>query len=403
MSQRIPRSLTVVPGEEILMQRERVWYYGGDPSFNKVALGHLIITDKKILFFEQKTVALSQLLSDVSTETLGLAFTVPLDMLKSAKIETRVRSRGSRPVWRDASVYRKIVSGRRPVNKPAGMLDRKERYFVLIISVNRGKNMVDNLVFEVANPLDWIMVLKKQRETIKEEVAKSVTAYDAERIGTGVKVLDGLLNGGIPSGYGVLLTSPSCDERDILIQRFLKRVAEDGGVAIYACVDPAKTLSLAKMYPSNIHVLACNPRTEVLPKDMPNLHSISGLENLSDINIGLLKVLDSLTDKDVPKPERAVCMDMISEVLLQHKILNTRRWLLDILPRVKFKEYTILATLNPYMHSPEETQAVVDIFDGEISLYQEEGTNLKYIQVKKMFNLDYSSKAVPLDRRAMQT
>jgi len=43
-----------------------------------------------------------------------------------------------------------------------------------------------------------------------------------KRIATGYKDLDKLLLGGIPENYPVILTSPFCDERDLLIKRFLE-------------------------------------------------------------------------------------------------------------------------------------------------------------------------------------
>lgn len=42
------------------------------------------------------------------------------------------------------------------------------------------------------------------------------------RVSTGYKDLDSLLLGGIPENYAIILTSPSCDEKDLLIKRFLE-------------------------------------------------------------------------------------------------------------------------------------------------------------------------------------
>ncbi|NIV44879.1 hypothetical protein GWN49_08420, partial [Candidatus Bathyarchaeota archaeon] len=50
------------------------------------------------------------------------------------------------------------------------------------------------------------------------------------RITTGYKDLDNLLFGGIPENYAVILTSPSCDERDLLIKSFLEAGAKEGQI-----------------------------------------------------------------------------------------------------------------------------------------------------------------------------
>jgi len=397
-------SLAVVPNDRILMQQEATWYYGGYAPFNRVALGHLIVTERRLLFFEQKPVALSQFFSDTSIETFSLAFTLPLDTLRSAQVEMRIRGKGGRPNWRDAELYRKIMRGQQQVNQPAGFLGRKNEYQVLIISVNNEGGGVDSLVFEVESPVEWMRVLSREEEeeplAASEEGPKeeSVAVETVEgRVKIGVAMLDELLNGGIPEGYSVVLASPSCDEKDDLLQQFLGKAVDDGKIAIYVCVDPLKVQPTSEAHPKNLHVLACSSRTEVLPQGALNVRSIKGLENLSDLNIGLMDIIDRVVGVDNGEGG-VICIDVLSEILLQHKILNTRRWLMDILPRLRYKGYTVLATFNLYMHSSEETQAVVDVFDGEISLYDKEGSDVKWIQVKKMFNIEYSRKAIPFDR-----
>jgi len=61
-------------------------------------------------------------------------------------------------------------------------------------------------------------------EPIKIEVSEVVLPH---RIATGYEDLDNLLFGGIPDRYAVILTSSSCDERDLLIKRFLESGAKD--------------------------------------------------------------------------------------------------------------------------------------------------------------------------------
>ncbi|MFB0502932.1 MAG: FIST N-terminal domain-containing protein, partial [Candidatus Bathyarchaeia archaeon] len=57
----------------------------------------------------------------------------------------------------------------------------------------------------------------KRAEPVTIEVSKVLEG----RISTGYEDLDSLLFGGIPENYAVVLTSHSCDERNLLIERFL--------------------------------------------------------------------------------------------------------------------------------------------------------------------------------------
>ena len=397
MSKVSPSNLVVVPNDEILIQQERIWYFGGFKDYDKVAFGHLILTKEKILFFEQKPISLGKLVSDTAIETLGLVFTISIKNIKSTSIEKRVRGLSSTPRWNDVEVYQKIVSGKKLVNESARILHRKEEYSVLIFSVIDENDNQSTLVFEVSTPMNWIMNLKKNNNS-----ENKIQSFDNKKIPTGVRDLDSLLLGGLHTGYSVLLTSPSCDEYDSIIQLFLKTILQNDGTAVYVCVDPSKIISIAEQNPSKLFILACNPRPDILPEDLPNLNRVKGLENLSDINIGLIQLLEKILSDNNKKINKVIILDIVSEVLLQHKLLNTRRWLIDILPRLKHKKYTILSTFNPHMYSSESTQTIIDVFDGHIDIFEQEKASTKFIQIKKMFNLDYSTNIIPINRKSMQ-
>jgi hypothetical protein len=61
------------------------------------------------------------------------------------------------------------------------------------------------------------------------------------------------------------------------------------------------------------------------------------------------------------------------------------------MPELRSKEFTTLATMNPQLHPPQELQAILDLFEGEINLYEKEtekGVG-KYLKIKKMSNQKY--------------
>jgi hypothetical protein len=116
---------------------------------------------------------------------------------------------------------------------------------------------------------------------------------------------------------------------------------------------------------------------------------LKGVENLTDINIALTSAFRKL-DTSLRSPRRA-CIEIISDILLQHHAVPIRRWLTALIPELKSRGFTTLAVMNPYMHPSEEVQAIQDIFDGEISIYEKEtqrGPN-KLLRIKKMLNQRY--------------
>lgn len=142
-------SLTFIPGEKNIKEEDRVWYYGGSSMFEKMVMGHLILTDKQLLFYERRPV------NSNSIETVGLAFNLPLAYMVGAKVEERTRSKNTRPLWKSLKQYERILSGRRTLNKSPGIFDSKETYYVLMLtfSIQQAK---ENPVFEVNDPIGWI-------------------------------------------------------------------------------------------------------------------------------------------------------------------------------------------------------------------------------------------------------
>jgi hypothetical protein len=77
-------------------------------------------------------------------------------------------------------------------------------------------------------------------------------AYEAlpGRITTGYAELDRLMLGGIPEKYAAVLASPSCDERQLLIRRFLEAGAKAGETTLYVTCEAGSTKDLVQQFPS---------------------------------------------------------------------------------------------------------------------------------------------------------
>jgi tetratricopeptide (TPR) repeat protein/KaiC/GvpD/RAD55 family RecA-like ATPase len=219
---------------------------------------------------------------------------------------------------------------------------------------------------------------------------------------TGYRDLDDLLFGGIPRNYAVILTSPSCDERDLLIERFLEAGAKEGHVTFHVIARASGAKSLAERFQSNFYLFICNPQADKIMKSLPNVFKLKGVENLTDINIALSSALRRL-NKSVKGPRRA-CIEIVSDVLLQHHAVQTRRWLNALIPELKSKGFTTLAVINPQMHPPEEVQAVLDLFEGEFNIYEKKTKKglEKFLKIKRMYNRKYSKSELLLREEKLQ-
>jgi TolB-like protein len=228
-----------------------------------------------------------------------------------------------------------------------------------------------------------------------KEVSKS---KPVEFVPTGYADLDKLLYGGIASNSAVVLTSPSCSERDQLIKSFLETGAKTSEVAFYLTTNPGPMKTLAEEYQSNFHLFVCNPQADAIVEDAPNVVKLKGVENITDISIALASAIRKL-DPSL-KGARRICIGLISDILLQHHAVPARRWLAGLIPELQSEGFTILAIMDPEMHPPQEVRAVLDLFDGEISVREKETEkgSAKFLKIQKMSGQKYLEDEVILKK-----
>lgn len=224
-----------------------------------------------------------------------------------------------------------------------------------------------------------------------------------DRVATGFEDLDSMLFGGIPENYAVILTSPSCDERDLLIERFLQAGIEAGQTTFYVTAEARVARTLPHEPESNSYVFICNPRANMMIKNLPNVVKLKGVENLTDISISLTSACRRL-DVSSGKLRRA-CIEIISDVLLQHHAVQTRRWLSSLLSDLRSKGFTTLAVMNPQMHPSEEVHAILGLFDGEITIFEKETQRglRRFLKIRKMYNEKYLDTELPLRKERLET
>jgi len=210
-----------------------------------------------------------------------------------------------------------------------------------------------------------------------------------ELVATGYADLDKLLCGGIRSGSAVVLSSPSCNERESLIKSFLETGAKKGEVTFYVTMNPGTAKALAEDFQSNFHLFICNPQADTIVKSAPNVVKLKGVENLTEISIALTSAIRKLDP--MLKGPRRICMGLVSDVLLQHHTVQTRRWLTGLIPELQSEGYTTLAVMDPEIHPQEEVRAVSGLFEGEVSLHEKETEKglERFLRIKRMNNQKY--------------
>jgi len=230
-----------------------------------------------------------------------------------------------------------------------------------------------------------------------EPVTIEVSEAFPNRIATGYEELDKLLIGGIPETYSVILTSPFCDERDLLIKRFLKVGAEKGEIVFHLTVKQDEFIHLTEEYQSNLYLFICNSHTDKTIKDSPNRFKLKGVENLTDISIALTKALHELGETQ--GIAKRACIEIVSDILLQHQTVQTRRWLTELITELRARGFTTLAVMNPLMHPPRDVQAILGLFEGEITL-KERGSQ-KFLKINRMYNQQYLDSELPLRKEKL--
>jgi KaiC/GvpD/RAD55 family RecA-like ATPase len=221
-------------------------------------------------------------------------------------------------------------------------------------------------------------------------------------IATGYADLDKSLYGGLPPNYAVVLTSPSCDERDMLVKSFLETGAKNGEVTFYITMKLGIMKTLAEEFQSNFYLFVCNPQADAIIKSAPNVFKSKGVENLTDISIALTSTVHKL-DISLKGPRR-ICISLVSDVLLQHHAVQTRRWLAGLIPELQSEGFTTMAVMDPEMHPPQEVRAVLDLFDGEINIHEKETEKglEKFLNIRKMSNRKYLEKELLLKKEELQ-
>jgi hypothetical protein len=133
----------------------------------------------------------------------------------------------------------------------------------------KGKKTVNFPLNPTINYIDDLSEKKVFKpEPIILEVSPAKPAFEIlpGRIATGYLELDRLLYGGIPKNYAVILSSPSFDERALIISKFLEVGSEQNEITLYITVDAEKSERMAQQFQTSFFTVVCNPLTDTNTK-----------------------------------------------------------------------------------------------------------------------------------------
>ena len=255
-----------------------------------------------------------------------------------------------------------------------------------------------------------VLVVTRRRKTAPSSACNRSTLTTSSRtksrtdsaatqptIRTGYPDLDNALEGGIPERFGVIIVSPSYDERDLLLRKVIESTLSSGRLVIFVSNDIGRSEDLASRYSKGFY--AFSPQADKIPSHGPNLVKVPTIENLSDANLSLSLAIKDLIAKE-GKTKPLIIIDILSDVLLRHKSVTTRKWLSDFVGKRKAEGFTILATLNPLTTTKEETQSIIDFFDGVIEIFEKPvmERSRRFLIIKKMYGRRYSESEVLMDK-----
>jgi len=206
-----------------------------------------------------------------------------------------------------------------------------------------------------------------------------------DRISTGTQELDSLLLGGIPKDYAVVLSGSPCDERELMTKNFLETGTEEG---ITFCITTEAVGLEELLQKPNFYLFLCNPKPKTPVADLPNVYRLQGKADITNLGIALTKAMRNIEQSATKK---RICVEILSDSLMIHGPKTTREWISGLITDFVAKGFTILAVIDPTMHSSEQANAVINLFDGEISIIQSDDPLdcKKSIHVKKLRNQDY--------------
>ena len=164
------------------------------------------------------------------------------------------------------------------------------------------------------------------------------------------------------------------------------RSGVEEGISFYITTEASGLEELLQK--PNFCLFLCNTKPKTSVPELPNIYMLQSKADITNLGIALTKANRNI-EKSASK--KRICVEILSDVLVKHGTNTTREWISGLITDLGAKGFTMIAVINPRMHASEELYAVLDLFDGEISITQSDDPLdcKKSIIVKKLRNQDY--------------
>ncbi|MEM0349923.1 MAG: RAD55 family ATPase [Candidatus Caldarchaeum sp.] len=211
-----------------------------------------------------------------------------------------------------------------------------------------------------------------------------------ERVVTGVRGLDAILNGGLPKGSMTAVVGPPGSGKTSLGLQYLVAAASLGKPAAYMLTFSPKTLdTIAESFGWPLEFLR---KLEILylystdSEDVKTFRYSANIFQLTDISI----ILNGLLDKVNISDNMRLVIDSLSDIMILHKdeaALAT--FIRAVKSKLQQKSVTSLVMIEEGMHDAKLMAMVEYICDGTIVLKQEDDERL--LKVRRMLGTSPSA------------
>lgn len=141
------------------------YYLGNLSSFSPLMVGRLLL-NSKYLAFHICDIHPGGIFQSARLTATGRVLAIPVEKIMDVSVERGVRSKRSRPNWRDKRDFDRKAAGERRVNFPPGPLESSEHYQQIMITTET-EGGLEVAIFEVDNPAGWEQALRAQLARIR--------------------------------------------------------------------------------------------------------------------------------------------------------------------------------------------------------------------------------------------
>ena len=275
---------------------------------------------------------------------------------------------------------------------PKSMEDLPSKLNSIILHEVEKQGLSSAVIIDAHNSIDGPLDAEKAIDSIKRAALKALEMALLQQTFSYFEVGAAKI---IPEEYTVALTGSPNDERELVIKNFLDAGTGEGQTSFYAATEADGLDKLLQK--SNFYLFLCNPKPKVKVPDLPNVYKLHSKSDINNLHIALVKANRTVEQSSTKR----ICINVVSDVLVAYGVKTTRKWIAEITTDLISKGFTILAVINPLVHTPEELNTLLELFDGEINLTQTEDPLAckRSIRVKKLRNQDFIKNPVCLTKQ----